>query len=211
MAFTSYNEFRNRVISLMAGDEPGSASSVSVTTVDAMIEQGEARVYYGDEDEGLRASCMESPISLTVTNNAVTLPADLLQLKEVYFSGYRPLEMISLDRLRLYEQEGISAGVPRYFAQDGDTLRFWPQAGGTLLGTYWKLPAGMATGTWATHETVNRYPELFIYAALAESGPFYGDDARIPIWEGKLRTWRAAAKRSERVRATGSMLRQRAR
>jgi hypothetical protein len=176
-----------------------------------MIEQGEARVYYGDEDEGLRASCMEAPINLAVASNAVTLPADLLQLKEVYFSGYRPLEMISLDRLRLYEQEGVSAGVPRYYAQDGDTLRFWPRASGALLGTYWRLPGGMASGTWATHETVNRYPELFIHAALAESGPFYGDDARIPIWEGKLRTWRAAAKRSERVRATGSMLRMRAR
>lgn len=213
MPFTNYTDFRNRVIALLAGDEPGANSSVSSATVDAMIEMGEARVYAGDDnDEGLRASCMEEPLNLAVASNAVTLPADLLQVKEVYFSGYGPLERIPLDRLRMLEQEGVSGGVPRYYAQDGDTLRFWPQASGTLLGRYWKRPAGMETVTpWANNEAVARYPELFLYAALAESGPFYGDDARIPIWEGKLRAWRNAAKRTEAMRASGGPMRVRSR
>lgn len=213
MAFADYTAFRNRVISLLAGDEPGANGSVSAATVDAMIEMGEARVYAGDDgDEGLRASCMEEPLSLAVTANAVTLPADLLQIKEVYFSGEGTLERIPLDRLRTMEETGVSYGKPRYYAQDGDTLRFWPEAGGTLLGRYWKRPAGMASVTpWSDNDTVIRYPELFIYAALAESGPFYGDDARIPIWEGKLRAWRNAAKRTEALRASGGPMRMRSR
>src|SRR3990172_8345700 len=123
MQFTDYQAFRVALQWLIEGDELTDTFSVNV--LDLMIGLGEARVYRGDAmTPGLRASTMVQPLSVAVTANAAALPADLLEVKELYFSGERPLEIISLDRLRVLESDGSGGNDARFAAQDGDTLRF---------------------------------------------------------------------------------------
>lgn len=206
MQFANYDDFRTRTIKLILSDDGAhSPDALSVDMADFIIAAGETRVYLGSEDgvTGLRASTMLADLSLTVASNAVTLPADFLELKEIRFSGKRPLDIVPLDRLRTLEANAPQSGTTYYCAQDGDTLRFWPEASGTVLGRYYKRPADMATGTWATHTTVARYPELFIYAALAESAPFMGDDTRLPAWKAKFGGLLASAKSAEQWRVYG--------
>lgn len=216
MVFTNYVDFRERVVTLLDGDDSAD-SGIATSTVDMLIALGESRVYTGDDSgPGLRATSMETALAQPVVSNAAALPADFLALKEAYFSGERPVEIVGLDRLSALESANVGPfgyGVPRYAAQAGDTLRFWPEAGGTLLGTYWKRPAAMAdVAVWADNTTVTRYPECFIYAALAEAAPFIGDDKRVPMWEGKFRSWLNSAIRTEKMRVfDGSPLRIRAR
>lgn len=209
MVFSSYEAFRVAVQWLIEGDEVTGTFSVNV--LDLMIGLGEARVYHGDAmTPGLRASTMVKPLSVAVSANAAALPSDLLELKQVYFSGEKPLEMIPLDRLREYEAIGGSGDV-RYAAQDGDTLRFFPAATGTLIGSYYGKPEALETVTWANATTFARYPELFVFATLVESAAFLGMDARIPVWEAKYRQLASGAAHDERMRAySGSRLRQRA-
>src|SRR3546814_8476461 len=38
-------------------------------------------------------------------------------------------------------------------SQDGDTLRFWPPASGTALGSYYAKPDALETATWAEATT----------------------------------------------------------
>jgi hypothetical protein len=132
------------------------------------------------------------------------LPADLLELKEVRFSGERPLEIVPLDKLRMLEADAsMSNGTVRYCAQDGDTLRFWPIASGTALGRYYAKPAPLESVTWADATTFARYPELYIFAALIESAPFLGMDSRMPMWDAKFRSLADGANHSERMRVYG--------
>lgn len=216
MVFANYTDFRAKVVTLLDGDDIAD-SGISTTTIDLLIAMGESRVYTGDDaTTGLRATSMEAALSQPVVSNAAAMPADFLQLKEAYFSGERPIEIVGLDRLRTFEGESLGPvgnGVARYAAQAGDTLRFWPQSGGTLLGTYYKRPAAMAgVAVWADNVTVTRYPACFIYAALAEAAPFIGDDARVPMWEGKYRSWVNSAIHTEKMRVwNASPLRIRAR
>lgn len=197
MQFTNYPDFRIKALKLIDGDDVG--TSFSVESLDLMIGMAESRVY-----RDLRASTMLEPLSQAVTANVASLPSDLIELKEAYFSGERPLEIVPLDRLRRLVEESVGAGVARYAAQDGDTLMFWPAATGTVLGKYYKRPTAMADETvWANQTTVARYPELFLYAALCESAPFIGEDARIPIWETKYAQALDAAQHDERVRVYG--------
>jgi hypothetical protein len=203
MQFADYNAFRVAVQKLIEGDD--TTGTFSVNTLDLLIGLGEARVYQGDaQTAGLRASTMEQPLSVVVTSNAAALPADLLELKEVYFSGKPPLDIIPLDRLRAMEAQGDITGADvRYAAQDGDTLRFWPQASGTVLGTYYAKPAALETVTWSEATTFARYPELYIFAALIESAPFLGMDARMQLWDVKFRSLADGANHSERMRVYG--------
>ena len=212
MQFADYNAYRVAVGNLIEGDDTG--GTFSVNTLDLLIGLGEARVVHGDaQTPGLRASTMVTPLSATVTSNAATLPADLLELKEVRFSGKKPLDIIPLDRLRAYEAGASSTGADVQFcAQDGDTLRFWPAATGTVLGSYYAKPEPLETVTWADATTFARYPELYIFAALIESAPFLGMDNRMPMWDAKFRSLADGANHSEGMRVYGgSPLRVRAR
>ena len=204
MQFTNYNAFRVAVQHLFEGDD-SAGNTFSVNTLDTLIGLGEERVYHGDgKTSGLRVSAMVTPLSVVVTNNAAALPADLLELKEVYFSGKPPLDVIPLDRMRAMEANDDAAGAEtRYCAQDGDTLRFWPVASGTVLGSYYAKPAALEAVTWADATTFARYPQLFLYAALYEGAVFLGMTDKMPLWELKYRDLADGANHSERMRVYG--------
>ncbi len=212
MVFEDYIAFRADIQRLIEGDDV--TGTFSVNTLDLLIGLGEARVIHGDsQTAGLRASTMLKDLSVAVASNAATLPADLLELKEVWFAGERPLEIVPLDKLRALEADGsTTSGTVRYAAQDGDTLRFWSEASGTVLGRYYAVPASLETVTWADATTFARYPQLYIFATLIESAPFLGMDARMPMWDAKYRSLADGANHSERMRVyAGSPLRVRTR
>lgn len=212
MVFEDYIAFRTDVQRLIEGDDV--TGTFSVNTLDLLIGLGEARVIHGDaKTPGLRASTMLKDLSVAVASNAAALPADLLELKEVWSAGERPLEIVPLDKLRALEADGsTTSGTVRYAAQDGDTLRFWPEASGTVLGRYYAVPAALETVTWADATTFARYPQLYIFATLIESAPFLGMDDRMAMWDAKYRSLADGANHSERMRVYGgSPLRIRAR
>lgn len=198
MQFANYNAFRVAMQHLIEGDDYGS-NTFSTTTLDTMIGLGEQRVY-----RDLRASTMVKSLAAAVSSNAATLPADLIELKEVYFSGKPPLDIIPLDRLRALEADGDSTGADtRYCAQDGDTLRFWPTASGTAIGSYYAKPDALATGTWGDLKTFARYPELFVFAGMCEAMPHLGMENKVPLWETKYAKALELAQHDERMRVYG--------
>jgi hypothetical protein len=202
MQFPNYNAFRVAVQHLFEGDDTTS-NTFSGDTLDLLIGLGEERVYNGDaHTPGLRASTMVTPLSLAITSNAATLPADLLELKEVYFSGKAPLDVIPLDRLRAREAIG-SGGNAAVCAQDAETLRFYPVQTGTVLGSYYAKPEALATVTWANATTFARYPQLFLYAALYEGAVFLGMVDKMSMWEAKYRQLAEGANHNELLRVYG--------
>jgi hypothetical protein len=205
MQFSNYDAFRVALQTLIEGDD-STGDTFNTSTLDLMVGLGEGRVYHGDaQTPALRSSAMVEAMSATVTANAAPLPADLLELKEVYFSGKAPVEVVPLDRLRKLESAGVRTGATTvYCAQDGDTLRFWPSASGTVLGSYYAKPDSIVTVTpWADATTFARYPELFLYACLYESALYLGMDSKAPIWEGRYRALADGANHSERMRVYG--------
>lgn len=212
MNFADYNAFRVKLQWLIEGDELTDTFSVDV--LDTIVGLGEERIFHGDAmTPGLRASTMQTALSAAVTSNAATLPADLLELKEVYFSGKPPLDIIPLDRLRALEADGAQTGADtRYCAQDGDTLRFWPTASGTVLGSYYAKPESLETVTWADATTLARYPALYLYTCLYEGTLFLGMPEKALAYEARYRALADGAAHSERMRVYGgSPLRIRAR
>lgn len=202
VSFANYQEFRSSVLMLIEGDDTSDAS-FSLGTCDILIGLGETRAY-----RDLRASSMVMPLSIA---SPYALPADLIELKELYLSGEPPIEVIPLDKLRQLVASGVSAGKARYAAQDGDSLAFWPTTTATMLGSYYALPEALKSITWADAVTFARYPECFIFAALSEASPFLGFDSRIPVWEQKYRVAVENAMHEERFRVYGgSRLRVRA-
>lgn len=203
MAFANYAAFRTAVLKLIDGDNVNS-QSIDQDTLDLLIQLGEARVY-----RELRCSAMEAPLSVTVAGGEAAIPDDLIELKIAWFDPDQPLEIVSETDLRKRSRSG---GDVRQVAQAGESLIFLPAAtdGQVLEGRYYQRPADLKTGPLPA--TFTRYGEVYLYAALAESAPFIGDDDRIPMWNATYQAWLDSANTQERNRVySGSRLRQKAR
>jgi hypothetical protein len=198
MPFATYQAFRVGVEKLIEGDDIG--STFSTTTLDYIIELAEARVY-----RDLRASTMVSDLSVVLASNEAALPADLIELRQVYFADKAPLEVVPLDRLRRLAADGYGGGTARYCAQDGDSLVFWPEASGTLLGSYYAKPEPLVTVTpFSDALTFHRYPDVFVFAALVEAMPFLGMEAKPLLWGQRYQQALQDAMQDERMRVYGS-------
>lgn len=210
MQFSNYTDFRTWVLKMIDGDD-ANTGSLAQDTLDLLIAMGESRVYQGTAQiGGLRASSMQTALTGAVAANAVPLPTDCLSLEIVWFDPEKPLEAVSESDLRDRSRWNRGGDV-RQYAQSGDTLIFAPEAvnGAEIGGRYYQRPDDIADGL---HATFNRYPEVYLFGALAESAPFLGDDSRLPMWEMLFGKWLMRANETERNRAySGSRLVQKAR
>lgn len=200
MNFPTYQAFRTNVQWLIESDQLEDTFNPNV--LDTIIALGEQRAY-----SDLRASTMIAPLSITTSDNTGPLPTDLLELHSLYDDPNVPIEIISADRLQSIGPQG--GGRSLYACQNGDELTFWPSAPATVTGYYYQRPADLKT---ALNATFNRYPDVFLFAALVESQSVTGESNRIQEWDAKYRTAVGNANRLERERAYGgSRIRVRAR
>lgn len=200
MNFANYSEFREAVRNLLEGDEIG--NTFSVDALDLMIALGEQRVY-----RELKASTLYTSSTLTtVANNALALPSAVIALDKVVI-GDRQVEVIDLWRLDALNESNSTANNVIFCAQRGENLEFFPEVADSTSITlyYYARPADIAT---AMNSTIARYPEVFLYAAIAEASPYLGEDNRAPMWEAKFANAISEANADNRWRAySGSPLR----
>lgn len=202
MNFSNYADFRTKVQVMLDGDDI-SASDLSTNVLDLIIGSGEQRLY-----RDMRSSTQDTALSLSITNNVATLPSDFLELRGAPYVStfvvaiYAPWEAIQ-NQINIGAD---TASSPVYYTFQGDTMIFYPvQTTGTVItGRYYKRFADISTGLNALF---TRHPDVFLYAALAESGPFLGETTRTPIWEQRYTSLAMAANEQERRRVTrGSKL-----
>jgi hypothetical protein len=212
MQFATYTDLRTSVLKMIDGDDVGSGS-ISSATLDLLIGLGEQGIWYGttgpqgEELPPLRCADMEAPLSLTTTANTATLPDDCIELIRVQQAGEYPMDFAGEEGVLRLIKGGGGTGAARQFARQGRKLLFFPPLadGSTVAGRYYQKPADVSTGT--LHATFNRYPDLWLYAAVAESAPFIGEDGRIPLWKSLYKGRLLAANRNERNRTpSGSRL-----
>jgi hypothetical protein len=199
--FSTYAAFREAVQTLLDGDDV-SQSDLSVATLDLIIGAGEIRVY-----RDIRSSTQDAALSLTVTSNTATLPADFLELKGAPNVATNRVPMFApWEQIQNLIQTGArTAGHAVYYGFEGDTMIFYPVLdGASITGRYYRRFNDISTGTNALF---NRHPDIFLYASLAESAPILGETSRLPIWDGKYTQLVQAANEQERRRITrGSKL-----
>ena len=196
----SYAQVREKVRLLIEGDEIG--NTFSTDTLDLLISMAESRVY-----RKLRADTMYvSSSALNAVSNLLDIPADLLELEKVVIGG-KQVEITDLWRVDQHISNSDGASNTIYCARQGATLKFWPAIDDTtdVYLYYFGKPAALALGE---NTTYTRYPELFLFASVAEASPFLGEDSRAPMWEAKYAKAIGEANADNRWRAySGSPLR----
>jgi len=198
--FANYAAFRTAVLQIIDGDDI-SQSSISANILDLIIAAGEQRLY-----RDVRSTTQDVSFSINVNaDGTAPLPNDCLELRNVYFPGFPSLTYAPDEAVQTLVQLGGTSGPAKRYTLEGDNMVFFPQqTSGTVLGRYIKRLPDLVTGLNAFF---NRHPDLFMYAALAESGPYIGEQSRLPEWKERYLTLASSVNEVERRRGSrGSKL-----
>jgi hypothetical protein len=177
MSWTSYTAFRTNVSTWL---DIGT-SDLGATLLDDLITTAEKRIY-----REVKAREMETALSSTISSGAVTVPSDYGQMKYAYLDGTptKPLERRSAEWIYNEYRTRSSDAKPKFFAREGGSFIFgpYPDSGYLMKGIYYKKFPALST---SLNDLFNNNPDLFLWAALAESESILGRDKRVALWEAK--------------------------
>ena len=172
MAFTNYTSFVTVVNNYLA------RSDLSAQVPD-FIQLAQTRM-----SRDLRTEKMLKVATTTMVDNTVSIPADMLEVREIHLQGNPPviLEYQSPDLFFKNFQTTLS-GRPFYFTMLGSEFQFAPQPNGnqTVQILYYSQPTFISTTT-ASNLFLANYPDALLYATLAEAEPYLMNDGRIQTW-----------------------------
>lgn len=200
MAIASYAELLGRLGQMVSYDFDN-AGTPSVAALQASLEMAEFRIY---REVRTSFNTVAFGVSDVIASGVYTLPARLKAVNYLHF-GKQPVEPVSPSFLRSYVDSGNTGDV-LYFSNVGGTLEFAPAvANGTQLqGNYYAaLPALDAT-TFATNTLFAAAADLFLFAAMVEVCPLFGQMDQVPIWNTKYQMVRDALNQEERMTSYAS-------
>lgn len=166
-----------------------------------LLQLGEARIRRNQEWFSQVYSLENGGNPLTVTVNPTVLPALIKQVLNIWASTgdwKHTIEIVPISQWRdLAASNRDASGIPTK-AVIVPEMDGWPNTGAKLY--LWPQPSSDPNSPFAidfkylkdlaplsNSNTSNglllRHPDLYLYAALAESAPFYQHDERLPLWE----------------------------
>jgi hypothetical protein len=148
-------------------------------SLDDIILTGEQHIL-----RNLRVREMEEALSVSISGTAA-VPSDFLGLKHARITGStdQPLIVKTPDAIYAAYPTRSATSKPVSVAVDGSSFVFgpYPDATYTMVGTYYAKP----TSVLSDATLLAAYPDVFLWASLAELEPFMKNDKRVALWMGK--------------------------
>lgn len=158
-------------------------------------------------NRNIRNEDMETALSVSVTNGTGSAPSGFLGMKYAYLDTSPATPLIIKTPQQILQQfpQRTSDSRPAWVAYDVGTFIFgpFPDATYTMKGTYYKRQGPLSS---STYNLFTNNPDLFLFAALAESEPVFGRDQRVVLWKAKRDEIAAAVNNEARnIAASGGM------
>jgi hypothetical protein len=196
---TDYASLQSAVTDFLARSD----LSAAVTT---FIGMGESRIY-----RDLRVSDMEAIAAPTVANASFAVPADYMEMRNLYVTDSTGAYLYELERsspfwLRSQYQLQSSQGRPQYYAREAAKFVIGPYPDGSYplsMLYYSRLPSLGTSNT--TNWLTTKNPDLIFAAAMVEAGTYQLDAEAVQYWEARYQqVSQAVAKADKRERMSGS-------
>jgi len=178
MSISTYNELQTSVKGFLSRD---SVAFSGADYVPDLIMLGEKWIF-----RHARTRDMETALSVTMSSGVAALPADYVALKHARLTTTPTTPLAPVSPSWLYARFPLRSAdeKPLYIAVDGSNFVFgpYPDSNYTLDGIYYARLTSIASSANALF-TAN--PDLYLFAALAESEAFMKNDARVGLWMAK--------------------------
>ena len=141
----------------------------------------------------VRATEMETALSVAISSGTATVPTGFLGLKNAYVDGSptQKLYVVSLSQLFEKYPTRSSTTKPKFIAYDAGTFHFgpFPDSAYTIKGTYYKRQGPLFSGVY---DLFTNNPDLYLFACLAELETVLKNDPRVALWQAKYSSIRDA-------------------
>lgn len=174
MAITTYAELQTAVANWIHRSD-------LTTYIPDFITLGETRIM-----REVRTKDMETALSDTISSGVISLPTGYLELKSAYLNT-APTTILKRQTVEFIYQKYPTrtvGGRPAYIAREGSSLIFgpYPDSDYTVQGIYYQNIGPVSS---SAHALFTNNPDLYLWAALAETEPFLKNDPRVQLWEQK--------------------------
>jgi hypothetical protein len=176
MSITTYSELKTAVSNWVHRDDLSA-------NLDDLVTAGEKWIM-----RKVRAPEMETALSAVISTSTglATVPTGFLGLKYAYIDGSptQPLEVRSPQQIFNRFPNRASDSKPQWVGYDAGSFLFgpFPDSAYTVKGTYYKRQGPLSSGVY---DLFTNNPDLFLFAALAETEPFLKNDKRVGLWMAK--------------------------
>ena len=168
------------------------------TTIASYLNREDLTAYLGDfislaESRLNRELRVREMVNIDTSTNTVAgtqsydLPTGYIEATTVIFQSdpFTTLRFMANSDFYNRYNESESSGTPQYFTVVGTKilLGMQPDSATTLQINYYKKLTALSDSN-ATNDILTNYPELYLYASLAESSPFLMQDERLQVWAG---------------------------
>lgn len=135
----------------------------------------------------VRATEMETALSTSISGSGTaTAPSGFLGFKYSYIDGSPTRKLVTRTPAQIFERfpNRSSDSKPEWIGYDAGSFIFgpFPDSTYTVKGTYYKRHGPLSSGVY---DLFTNNPDLFLFAALAESEPFLKNDKRVALWMSK--------------------------
>ena len=176
MALTSYAELQTEIAGWLHRADLASA-------IPTMITLAEARIF-----REVRARSMETSFTDTISSGVIAIPTSYIELKYAYVDKAADQTLKRREARFIYEKypTRTAGGIPKYIAREASNFIFgpYPDSDYTITGVYYKNIGPLSS---SAHALFTDNPDLYMWAALAESEPYLKNDKRVALWEAKYR------------------------
>lgn len=174
MAITTYAELQTAV-----GNWLHRADLTSY--IPDLITLGETRIM-----REVKSRDMETAFSDTIASQVIALPTSYIELKFAYVFVSKNIRLQRRTAQWIYETYPVRTGegTPNFIAREGSNFIFGPSPASTytVTGVYYKDIGPLSS---SAHALFTNNPDLYLFAALAETEPFLKNDKRVALWEAK--------------------------
>jgi len=174
MAFTNYTSFVATVANYLARDDLS-------TVIPDFVELAQERLA---RELRVQEMLKVSTATTTAGDKNIAFPSDFLELREIHIDGnpVYTLEYQTPDKFFRNEKTHLS-GVPTHFTMLGAEFQFAPVPDGTqtVQILYYAKPDFIDSST-ASNVFLAYFPDVLLYATLAEAEPYLMNDERIAVW-----------------------------
>lgn len=127
-----------------------------------------------------------STLSTVSGTETVALPVDVLSVRSLTVTSSNPviaLDYVTPEKLRI-DYAYRTSGMPMVYALAGSNVYLapTPDAVYTLTIVY-KARVPALSDSVTTNYVLTYYPDVYLYGALANAGPYIEDNARVTQWK----------------------------
>lgn len=130
---------------------------------------------------------VETSLVAPTLTRFIPLPDDFGQPIALYMADIDPRQQLTYVLAAQLQVDDANATRPSQWAVDGSNIAFASKSDQSYAVTLRYQQNTLLSDLAPMHATFARYPDLYLYGALAQAAPYVRDDARWPMWETKFK------------------------